>query len=608
MTTPASHLLVGTGADPRSVTDAGWLEWLSAHIDAAWRPGEWDRSLWLFTGDLDSDRTAAWRCRTPGCPTPARGFNGRCASCRRSRSTAGVSEEEFDRAPRRRPTRPVARGGCTVPDCQGESHCRGLCFRHERAWRRAGGGPVEQFIAQARPLTRSQPCLVAGCGREHVTRRGLCHFHRNRLQRQRNSASMSQRSWPCGWPVRSPGSRPTSSRLPACPSWCASSCSTRCNAAMRHPLRWTRCRFGSSSPPERGRLGSPRRPETVCGSGGLQYNAAVTGLFADLRRHLERAWTQYAGADPYAGDVWQVQLLDLQSNGSRRWPATKGTVDFGPIELRWLREVIKDWARNTRPYLQRVRQALRACRVASQTLVACGRIDPTSLGAGDFVLVEQAIVEQRRTDGSPHSASYRTQLLRVFCEVIEHGRANALLTEVPDPFRPSQRRHRVVEDANEEQLGKALPDTVIRQLDQHLHLLGPAGRHGSISAGDLRAMHQTIYQILRDTGRRPGEIVSLKIGCVEVIDGQHNLIYDNHKAARRRRRLPITADTAEIITTWQRRREQMPTAPATRPWLFPSPLLRSRQARGHLTASCVGVAFRALDAGHPEHRQRTTGP
>ena len=191
MTTPMSRPLVGSDAQRRSVTDAGWLQWLSEHIDAAWRPGEWDRSLWLFTGDLDSDRTAAWRCRTPGCPTAARGFNGRCSSCRRSRSTAGVCEEEFDRAPRRRPTRPVARGGCMVPDCQGELHCRGLCFRHERAGRRAGGGPVEQFIASARPLTRSQPCLVTGCGRERVTRRGLCHFHSQRLQRQRNPASMS---------------------------------------------------------------------------------------------------------------------------------------------------------------------------------------------------------------------------------------------------------------------------------------------------------------------------------------------------------------------------------------------------------------------------------
>ena len=121
-----------------------------------------------------------------------------------------------------------------------------------------------------------------------------------------------------------------------------------------------------------------------------------------------------------------------------------------------------------------------------------------------------------------------------------------------------------------------------------------------MSAADLQAMHQTIYQILRDTGRRPGEIVSLKIGCVEVIDGQHNLIYDNHKAARLRRRLPITADTAELIAAWQHHRTQLPTAPATRQWLFPSPLLRSQQARGHLTACSVGVAFRTWTRSIPE--------
>ena len=38
-------------------------------------------------------------------------------------------------------------------------------------------------------------------------------------------------------------------------------------------------------------------------------------------------------------------------------------------------------------------------------------------------------------------------------------------------------------------------------------------------------MHRTIYPILRDTGRRLGEIVGVKIGCIEVIDGQHNLVY-----------------------------------------------------------------------------------
>jgi integrase len=144
-------------------------------------------------------------------------------------------------------------------------------------------------------------------------------------------------------------------------------------------------------------------------------------------------------------------------------------------------------------------------------------------------------------------------MLYQFCQVIEHGRASGLMATVPDPFRPA-RRHRVRDDPNEDELGKALPETVIRQLDAHLHLLGPTGRAGALTATDLQLMHQTIYRILRDTGRRPGEVVSLHVGCIEIIDGQHNLIYDNHKAGRMRRRLPITTDTAEVVRTWQRRR------------------------------------------------------
>jgi integrase len=349
-------------------------------------------------------------------------------------------------------------------------------------------------------------------------------------------------------------------------------------------------------------------PEAVCESGGVQYNSAIRGLFRDLRRHLERAWMAHTGTDPYAGDVWEVALLDLQSNGSRRWPATHGVVDFRPVELGWLREVLKAWARDSRPYLQRLRDALRACRVASQTLVACGRSDPASLGAGDFALVMRTISEQRRAEGSLHSASHRNLLLFSFCEVIEHGRTSGLMAQVPDPFRPTTRRHRVVDDPNEDEVGKALPESVIGQLDQHLNLLGPSGRFGSISAADLQAMHQTIYRILRDTGRRPGEVVSLQVGCIEIIDVQHNLIYDNHKAGRKRRRLPITADTAEVITTWERHRAGLSTPPATRQWLFPSPLLRSQQSRGHLTAACVGVAFRTWVRRIPTLDSEVLGP
>ena len=47
-----------------------------------------------------------------------------------------------------------------------------------------------------------------------------------------------------------------------------------------------------------------------------------------------------------------------------------------------------------------------------------------------------------------------------------------------------------------------------------------------------------------------------------------------------------------MITSWQQRRAQLPTPDAQRQWLFPTPLLRARQSRGHITPACVARAFK----------------
>jgi integrase len=588
--------------------ESGWLEWLAAHVDGTWRPGEWDQALWLFSGDMEADRTAVWACRTPGCPTATRRAGGRCSTCKRARTAAGVSEEDFDRHPRRPPARPNVRGACSVPGCVGERHSNGLCFAHERAWRRCGQS-LGEFVTATRPFGRLERCVVPGCGRDSVCRRGLCSFHDGRLRRAGPLGAMPVEVVAAWAATQKP--RLGAHQFSLAPL----------GQLARLELLYALQRRDATPPPldpmqvrilvdRLGGVGSIRLsdPDAVCKTGGEQYNASITSLFKDLRRYLQRAWVSYSGADPYEGDVWEVALLDLQSNGSRRWPATEGVVDFRPVEVLWLREVIKVWARDSRPYLQRLREVLRAAKAASVTLVAGGRTDPAGLGAGDFARIVDALSDLRRDDGSLYSAKHRNLLLGAFCEVIEHGRRSGLMSEVPDPFRPAKRRHRVHEEANEEQLGKALPDSVIRQLDSQLGLLGPSGRHGSIPAEDLQAMYQTIYRILRDTGRRPGEVVSLKVGCVEVIDGAHNLIDDNHKAGRLRRRLPITAATAEIISAWAARRATLRSAPMTRRWLFPSPMLRSNQSLGHLTASAVGVAFRSWVREIPAIESELLGP
>jgi integrase len=504
---------------------------------------------------------------------------------------AGVHWADFDAAPVPRATRPLRPDPCSVPGCGGDLHCAGLCFRHERCWGKDRTEPAAVFIARARPLARAAECRVAGCDRESISRRGLCHFHGNRLHRSGLAALSGDElaAWVAGERPRLGVHQFSLAGLPE---------------LLAVELLYGLQRRDQAPPPldptevrillaRLGDAASLREadPQVVCESGGMQYNAATRGLFRDLSRHLDRARAQHAGVDPFAGDVWQVALLDLRINASRRWPATRGVLDFRGIEPVWLREIVKDWARSTRPYLQRLRETLRACQAASHTLSAAGRPDPATLGAGDFTRILDAISGQRRADGIVYSASHRNLMLYQFCQVIEHGRASGLMTTVPDPFRPAS-RHRVREDPNEDELGKALPDTVIRQLDAHLRLLGPAGRAGAITPADLQAMHQTIYRILRDTGRRPGEVVSLHVDCLEVIDGQHSLIYDNHKAGRMRRRLPITTDTAEIISTWRQRRQQLPAPPVLDRWLFPSPLLRAQQSSGHLTPHAVGRAFK----------------
>lgn len=594
-----------SGAELRAVQPAGqqasstepeWLVWLRDRLDPNWRAGEWDHQALLFTGDLANDRTAAWACRTPGCLTATRRQHGRCDGCRRARSGLGVSWEDFDAAPPERATRPVTvTSTCMVTGCGSEPLCRGLCHRHERLWRRHDTETVQDFAAQAQPFARRADCLVPGCLREVAVRRGLCRSHNNRLLRRHAASELTGEVFTDWVAAERPRLAVGQFSL----------------AGVGEPLAtevlYALGQRDSSPPPldptevrilldRLGQADSLRTadPQTVCESGGMVYNNSTRGLFRDLRRHLDRAWAAYARVDPFAGEVWQVALLDLQHNASRPWPATRGVVDFTVIEADWLRTVVKDWATTTRPYLQRLRETLRAAKAASQTLAAAGRLDPMSLGAGDFARIVDAIGNERRDDGRLYSASHRRLLLAQFCVVTEHGRSAGLMTMVPDPFRPARRRQWVRdEDPNEDEIGKALPEPVIAQLDAHLPLLGPAGRFGVFTATDLQAMHQAIYQILRDTGRRPGEVVSLATDCVEVIDGQHNLVYDNHKAARMGRRLPITAATAGIIADWRAHRLDLRTAPVTDRWLFPSPLLRSHQSAGHLTSNAVCRAFKA---------------
>ncbi|MGW6523262.1 MULTISPECIES: hypothetical protein [unclassified Streptomyces] len=94
---------------------------------------------------------------------------------------------------------------------------------------------------------------------------------------------------------------------------------------------------------------------------------------------------------------------------------------------------------------------------------------------------------------------------------------------------------------------------------------------------DLEAMSnvetRVAVELLIDTGRRPDEVLTLGYDCLQQDPGgSFVLVYDNHKAYRLRRRLPIGTETAATIRRQQQRvRECFPRTEPRRLTLLPRP-------------------------------------
>lgn len=110
---------------------------------------------------------------------------------------------------------------------------------------------------------------------------------------------------------------------------------------------------------------------------------------------------------------------------------------------------------------------------------------------------------------------------------------------------------------------------MIRLLDEHLDALASGRHHSSLNAEQVQQMFRCVYILLRDTGRRPGEICQLRADCL--VEGpEPELIWDNVKGKRMGRRLPISRQTATAIRDWQQTRASVLIAEASTDYLFPA--------------------------------------
>ncbi len=261
-----------------------------------------------------------------------------------------------------------------------------------------------------------------------------------------------------------------------------------------------------------------------------------------------------------------------------------------------------------RPVSQRLKQTIWAATIASRTLTRRpgSGADLATLKFADMSAVVDDFRRATSPAGRPYRDRNRSTLLGLFLTVLDFGRSNEMLPGLSAGFgRHPDLRIQVAED-NEDEIGKAIPEPVIAQLDAHVDLFGSNSSYGDWAHDDIQAMCHTVYIVLRDTGRRPLEVCALPLDCLEVQDGEYSLVYHNFKKQRLRRRLPITAATAEEIRSWKRRRAGLDLPTSTQPWLFPA--MTGRTSKGHLATNKLTALMRAWIDTIPALHSDVPGP
>ncbi|WP_406296513.1 site-specific integrase [Embleya sp. NBC_00888] len=569
-----------------------WRIFLAGKIDPAWREDEWDSTAWLFTGDLDNPRTAAYRCSTPECLSVLPSPHSRCQFCREALRDSGLNEAEFDAGYRRdpqrylvytRPSRCIA--GSSGDRCCRSAASRGLCRSHHARWhrvfRRDGLADTDEHLVEwaagVPGLDAAPCCIVGGCPLDGVVSSGLCGTHYERWKK-----AMSQSPEP----------------VPA-ETWAVTAApyltGAQFSLAVLSPAVRLEMLFGLQ---QRDAIAGRVVPRVVrslatrltgfssliLGATEAQVMRAIEGqtngvyFCGQTLRYLRVAFDEFNGIDPTRCPVWDVAALGI-ATATKRGRRRSGTIDFTQIRQPWLREVTMEWARSTRPTGHRLSVRLTACTHASRALsVRLGEgMEPSALQFADMTAVADYFSTLNRADGADYTNKYRSSLLTGFWQVLEFGRQAGLLDDVPGGFT-RHRSHRIVEDdPNEDDIGKAIPESVIRQLDQNIGQLADGTTYGVLEPADIKKLFCTIYMLLRDTGRRPREIASLKVDCLEHVDGDYNLVWDNHKGKRLRRRLPIDSSTVKTVQDWLEVRKRMQRSEHGGRYLFPAPTDRSAE-------------------------------
>ena len=574
------HVLAGVVLDGPAARLAGMLD-LGFLAEAGWDPAS--RVLSLPASHPLLGRTL---CRADGCPATAHGITaaGLCWSCFARLRRAGMSAAEIAASPRV-PAASPRPAGCLVPGCERMSpggrqgQRTGLCVAHSRRFRRTPGMTIERFLADpaVRPLAALGPCHVAACARRAESEHGYCPTHYARWRSIVTAApGTDQRHWELTEPAVSEGGQVSLRGL-----------APLVVVQVLFGI-WQRTRGGAKITDVnlRGVCDTLRRQQAAaiadCPAAAVRAGRPARALLAALTRHV-----RHGLADPAAeqgSDVWDLAVFGHH-----------GRLSFTGISQPWLARAARAWAAGELPRHRgrgagKVREKVNALARLSESLRARGDhgMAPASLGRPDIeaFLARLAYLESAGTISRYHRNVTCRDVRAALAGIRAIGltRPGQAAAGLPGDFMIG--RGDIPAGPERGEPGRDLPPEIMAALCASLDSLQPAEA-------------RTAIQVAIDTGRRPEDILALPPDCLaRDADGGAVLIYDNAKAGRLGRRLPIGQATAAVILAQQDRvRDRFPHTPAGELKLLPGP---RRNPGGRRAIS--------IDMLDQRHREWVDGP
>ncbi|MEU7205378.1 hypothetical protein [Streptomyces sp. NPDC045470] len=516
-------------------------------------------------------------CPVQGCPSAITILTRpMCGGCTERWRSSGLPLEEFLLLSKET-SRGVGQGPCAVKGCERprDTVVVPLCQAHRAQHDNTSLSrlSLEQFLVHPRVdgYALFGQCEVAACYLDRVGRQDpYCKAHLHRLYRARTDPGFDEAYW-----------RRTDKAI----------CTTREASLRGLPDRlvgellyglWFRTQEGLRSRPECLRpLYDRLRAHQV------QKLEEVTDPAAHGHRREQatmiRAWQRalrLLNATPETErvkDVWDMAVFGYT-----------GHLPFTPLLQKPLREAMKIWVyddlprRRNKNAVHHARAVITAVGMLSESLRTQRPDDgtvPAAWGRSDIVAFTSRMGYLTAT--GKISPARRLAFTRFVRRVLLRFRTLGLtapgqiLEGMPADFTiwPED----MPDEPEDTEAGRDLPDEVMHALCAHLDELE------AMSSIEVRVA----TELLIDTGRRPDEINTLALDCLQQDpDGSDVLAYDNHKGYRLGRRLPVGKETAATIRRQQQRvRDRFPHTDPARLRLLPRPKTNPEGTKPHTDIS-----------------------